>query len=467
MNDDPKDIAEQRFRMIYAPWEKTFSHMLTPFERFVKHQATGGLILLFTAAVALILANGAFSEGYQHLLHTTVGLNIDQWSFNKTLHHWVNDGLMTLFFFVVGLELKREILVGELASPRLAALPIIAAIGGMVCPAVIYFLVNPSGDAIRGWGIPMATDIAFSLGVIALLAGRVPKTLITFLVALAIVDDLGAVVVIALFYTEQLVWQFLLLGALITGFMLLLNLIGVRQPFGYFVLGTLLWLALLKSGVHATLAGVITAFTIPALPRFDPSSFGIKMRELLDQYDSSFKPGESILQNQRLITVVQTIEKGVKGVATPLQRLEYSLHAPVAFFVLPIFALFNAGIQIEFSDIFTAISRPVTLGVIFGLLIGKFVGIAGFTWIAVKLDWVILPRGVQMAHIFGAAMLGSIGFTMSIFIAELAFVNHPEMIEQAKLGILFASLFAGIAGYLWLHRVGSPTKGTALNAEAN
>ncbi len=467
MNDDPKDIAEQRFRMIYAPWEKTFSHMLTPFERFVKHQATGGLILLFTAAVALILANGAFSEGYQHLLHTTVGLNIDQWSFNKTLHHWVNDGLMTLFFFVVGLELKREILVGELASPRLAALPIIAAIGGMVCPAVIYFLVNPSGDAIRGWGIPMATDIAFSLGVIALLAGRVPKTLITFLVALAIVDDLGAVVVIALFYTEQLVWQFLLLGALITGFMLLLNLIGVRQPFGYFVLGTLLWLALLKSGVHATLAGVITAFTIPALPRFDPSSFGIKMRELLDQYDSSFKPGESILQNQRLITVVQTIEKGVKGVATPLQRLEYTLHAPVAFFVLPVFALFNAGIQIEFSDIFTAISRPVTLGVIFGLLIGKFVGIAGFTWIAVKLDWVILPRGVQMAHIFGAAMLGSIGFTMSIFIAELAFVNHPEMIEQAKLGILFASLFAGIAGYLWLHRVGSPTKKSDLNAELN
>ena len=311
-------FANDDERLIRAPWEKGFNQILTPFEEFIKRETTSGLLLMATALIALILANSAWAVHYQHLLHVSVSFSFGGWELDKSLHHWINDGLMTLFFFVVGLELKREILVGELSRPRQAALPIVAAIGGMVVPALLFAILSPAGDALRGWGIPMATDIAFALGVIALLASRVPKSLITFLVALAIVDDLGAVVVIALFYTEQLVWEFLIAGAGLTGLLILMNLVGLRRPFVYFLVGILLWLALLKSGVHATLAGVITAFTIPALPRFEPKSFSQRMREMLDRFDASFSPGESILRNQQLSAVVQTLENGIHGVETPL-----------------------------------------------------------------------------------------------------------------------------------------------------
>ncbi|MCG8486391.1 MAG: Na+/H+ antiporter NhaA [Chromatiales bacterium] len=442
-------------RLIRAPWESGFNRILTPFEQFVKQETTSGLILMATALLALILANSALAIHYQHLLHVPVGFSFGGWKLEKSLHHWINDGLMTLFFFVVGLELKRELLVGELANPRQAALPIFAAIGGMAIPALVFTAISPAGDALRGWGIPMATDIAFALGVIALLASRVPKSLITFLVALAIVDDLGAVIVIALFYTEQLIWQFLVAGAVLTGILILMNMVGLRRPFIYFAIGILLWLALLKSGVHATLAGVITAFTIPALPRYEPSAFSRRMREMLDRFDNSHRPGESILRNQQLSAVVQTLENGIHGVETPLQRLEHSMHLPVAFLVLPLFALFNAGVAIDFTNLGAALSHPVTMGVSMGLLLGKFIGIAGIAWLVVRLGWATLPRGVHMGHIGGAALLAGIGFTMSIFIAELAYTNQPEMILQAKLGILSASLIAGTLGYLWLYRLGS------------
>ena len=454
-SDSKEPFVGSDKQLIHAPWEKGFDRILTPFEHFVKRETTSGLILMATALLALLLANTALAPHYGHLLHTPVGFSFASWGLEKTLHHWINDGLMTLFFFIVGLELKREILVGELASVRQAALPIVAAIGGMLVPAAVFWAINPQGDALRGWGIPMATDIAFALGVIALLASRVPKSLITFLVALAIVDDLGAVVVIALFYTEELVWEFLLIGAALTGLMAVMNLIGLRRPFIYFAIGTLLWLALLKSGVHATLAGVITAFAIPALPRFEPCAFSKRMREMLDRFDASHKPGESILRNQQLSGVVQSLEIGIHGVETPLQRLEHSMHLPVALLVLPLFALFNAGVTIDFNNLGGALSHPVTIGVTLGLIAGKFIGIAGGAWLALKLGLAALPRGARLAHIGGAALLGGIGFTMSIFIAELAFAHQPEMILQAKLGILVASLLAGTAGYFWLYRLGA------------
>ncbi len=442
---------DQDDRVIRAPWEKGFTRILTPFEEFVKQTTASGLILMATALLALVIANSVLATHYEHFLHVPVGFSFGDWGLEKTLHHWINDGLMTLFFFVVGLELKREILVGELSDPKAAALPIFAAIGGMVVPALLYYLVNPAGDALRGWGIPMATDIAFALGVIAILASRVPKSLITFLVALAIVDDLGAVVVIALFYTEQLVWEFLIAGGALTGLLVVMNLVGMRNPMGYFLVGVLLWLALLQSGVHATLAGVITAFTIPTLPRFDPETFSQRMRRLLDRFDDSHKPGESILQNQQLSGVVQTLENGIHSVETPLQRLEHTMQFPVAFMVLPVFALFNAGVPIDFGSLGDSLSHPVTAGVIFGLLVGKFIGIAGTSWLVTKIGLATLPKGVTLPHISGAALLGGIGFTMSIFIAELAFMHQPEMIQQAKLGILTASLVAGVGGYLWLY----------------
>jgi len=447
-------FEHKKVRLLSAPWEKGFNQIVTPFERFVKHQATAGLLLMLTALIALVLSNTVLGEHYRHMLHVPMGFSLGPWHIEKTIHHWVNDGLMTLFFFVVGLELKREILVGELANIRMAMLPIIAAIGGMLVPALIYAAINPSGDALRGWGIPMATDIAFALGVIALLAGHVPKALITFLVALAIVDDLGAIVIIALFYTEQLAVPALITGAGLTAIMVIMNLVGVRRPMPYFLLGFLLWVALMKSGVHATLAGVICAFTIPSLARFEPQSFSQRMRELLDNFDHSYKPGESILKNQHMAATVGALHKGVAGVETPLQRLETSMHVPVAFLVLPLFALFNAGIQIEFGDFFISLSQPVVIGVAIGLMVGKFIGIAGFSWLAVRLGVTTLPPLVSMAHICGAALLGSIGFTMSIFIAELAFIHQPDLLAQAKLGILVASLLAGVIGYLWLRQLG-------------
>lgn len=436
--------------VIHAPWEKTFDKILTPFEEFVHRQTTSGLLLMATAILALVLANSGLASVYQHWVHTPVGFNIGDWALEKTLHHWVNDGLMALFFFVVGLELKREILVGELAVPRQAALPILAAIGGMVVPALLYFAFNPDGEAARGWGIPMATDIAFAIGALVLLADRVPKALITFLVALAIVDDLGAVVVIALFYTDQLVIEALLAAAVILAVLAVCNLAGIRQPLPYFLLGGLLWFVLLKSGVHATLAGILTAFTIPARPKYDPVHFSRHVKDLMKRFDASHEPGKNIMTNEALRAVVQTLENGVHKVETPLQRLEHVMHMPVAFLVIPVFAFINAGIPMQFADLGNTLLHPVTLGVTLGLVLGKFIGIVGVSWLALRLGIGQLPAQTRFSQIAGVALLAGIGFTMAIFIAELGFAGQPEYLLMAKTGVLFASLLAGMGGYIWL-----------------
>jgi len=435
----------------HAPWEKAFARVLTPFEEFVHRQTTSGLLLMATAILAMVLANSGLAATYQHLIHLQAGISIGTWGMEKTLHHWVNDGLMALFFFVVGLELKREMLVGELARPRQAALPIVAAIGGMVVPALIYFAMNPAGEAARGWGIPMATDIAFAIGALVLLASRVPKALITFLVALAIVDDLGAVVVIALFYTEQLVLEWLAAAALILAVLTLFNLVGIRRIAPYFIAAVLLWYALLQSGVHATLAGVLGAFTVPARPKYDPEVFSRHVKMLIARFDASHETGKSIMTNDKLQTVVQTLENGVQRVETPLQRLEHIWHLPVAFLVIPVFALFNAGIQLEFAALRETLAHPVTLGVGLGLVGGKFVGITGASWLALKLGVGQLPVGTHFSQIAGVSLLGGIGFTMAIFIAELGFAQQPDYLLMAKTGILIASLVAGMAGFIWLY----------------
>ncbi len=436
--------------VFHAPWEKSFDKILTPFEEFVHRQTTSGLLLMGTAVLALVLANSGMAVIYQHWVHAPIGINIGGWTLEKTLQHWVNDGLMALFFFLVGLELKREILVGELAVPRQAALPIIAAIGGMVFPALIYFAINPTGDAARGWGIPMATDIAFAVGALVLLANRVPKALITFLVALAIVDDLGAVLVIALFYTDQIVWEALLAAAAILGVLIVFNLAGIRQPLPYLLFGALLWFALLKSGVHATLAGVLTAFTIPACPKYDPVRFSQYVKELMARFDASHQPGKSIMTNDALHTVVQTLEHGVRKVEAPLQRMEHGMHLPVAFLVIPIFAFFNAGIPIELAGLGDTLTHPVTMGVMLGLVLGKFIGIAGTSWLALKFGIAQLPPLTRFSQIAGVALLAAIGFTMAIFIAELGFIGQPEYLLMAKTGILIASFLAGVSGFVWL-----------------
>ena len=444
--------------VFHAPWEKTFDKILTPFEEFIHRQTTSGLLLMGTAVLALILANGPLADSYAHILHTKLSIGAGSWKLEMSLHHWINDGLMALFFFVIGLELKREILVGELANLRNAVLPIGAAIGGMVVPALIYVAINPEGDAARGWGIPMATDIAFAIGALALLAGRVPKALITFLVALAIVDDLGAVMVIAIFYTDTIALTPLAVAAGLLALLLAFNMSGIRKTLPYFTVAILLWYALLLSGVHATLAGILGALTIPAIPRYKPERFSAHVKELMERFDASHQPGQTIMTNDKLRAVVQTLENGVHSVEAPLQRLEHVWHMPVAYMVIPIFALANAGIPLAFDSMGSMLSHPVMLGVSLGLIAGKFIGITGVSWLLLRSGLAVLPKDTRFTQIAGVSLLAGIGFTMSIFVAELGFAGQAEYLLMAKTGILAASLLAGIAGFVWLYLVSKPVE---------
>ena len=437
---------------LYAPWEKVFKKISTPFERFMHAQTTTGMILMCMTLVALVLANSPLTESYADFFHTKVELNVGSWEFSHTIHHWINDGLMAIFFFVIGLEIKREILAGELSSIKVALLPILAAVGGMAFPALIYLTVTSGTPGAEGWGIPMATDIAFAISALVLLGKRVPAALVTFLVALAIVDDLGAVLVIALFYTEQIHMLPLALAAASFLVMVVFNRFGIHMILPYFVVGMLLWFFMLESGVHATIAGVIAALAIPSKPKRVPGSFREDARLLLDEYNTC-SIGHEKEMSERQKAILLKLQENINDIGTPAARLEHTLHLPVALLIIPLFALANAGITIDFGSIGSTIMTPVSLGVIMGLVMGKVLGIFGVVWLAVKLKIATLPKGSTMGQIFGVAFLGGIGFTMSIFVADLAFINTPALVFQAKVGILSASLFAGLFGYLWLRFV--------------
>ena len=435
-----------------APWERAFKKVATPFEHFLHAQMTTGLILMFMTILALILANSPLAESYEHILHTKIDLTIGSWALSNSLHHWINDGLMAIFFFIIGLEIKREILVGELSNFKVAILPILAAIGGMLFPALIFFYITMGTPGQAGWGIPMATDIAFAISALVLLGKRVPTALVTFLVALAIVDDLGAVLIIALFYTEQI--HFLPLALAGASFMVLLafNRFGIHAILPYFIVGLFLWFFMLESGVHATIAGVIAAMAIPSRPKYAPSSLSHETRNLLDEYDNyPIDDDGELSENQKAI--LRNIQDRIDAVGTPSARLERGLHLPVALIVIPLFALANAGISIDFSSIAEVVVQPVSLGIIVGLIGGKVLGIFGVSWLAIKLKLAKLPKNSTMSQIFGVAFLGGIGFTMSIFVADLAFVGSETLIFQAKVGVLLASLMAGTFGYIWLRFV--------------
>lgn len=433
-----------------APWENAFNRVLDPLQEFTGKQVTSSLLLMACTATALVLANSPLAESYAHLLHTPIALTLGEQQFSLSLQHWINEALMGFFFLLVGLELKRELMVGELADPRRAALPIAAALGGMVIPAGIYWLWNPQGVAGAGWGIPMATDIAFAVGALNLLGKRIPSSLVTFLIALAIVDDLGAVLVIALFYTQQLDLQALLAAGLLTGLLISLNLGGVRRVLPYMLLGILLWCAMLNSGVHATLAGVILAFTIPIQPKYNPRHFINEIKELTDKMESSLHSHADIIHNEELRSQVSALETGVELVQAPAQRLEHELHIPVAYLIIPLFALANAAIPLDITALGKTLTHPVTTGVALGLVIGKWIGVTLSSWLALRSTLATMPAGLSMKHIHGIGLLAGIGFTMSIFVADLAFNAEADMLLMAKTGILFASLFSGIAGYCWL-----------------
>ena len=435
------------------PLEPLFGRMLPPFEQFLRRAAAGGIVLIAATILTLILSNSAWHTAYHAFWEQHLSLRWGHWRFDQSLHHWINDGLMAIFFFVVGLELKREFLVGELSSLRDAALPVVAALGGMLAPALIYHEFNPAGPAAEGWGIPMATDIAFAIGILVLLAWRIPRNLIVFLTALAIVDDLGAVLVIAIFYTPALHITALMIAVLLLLALLLFNRSGVRHALPYLLVGLPFWYFVILSGIHATVAGILLAFTIPARGRILPdeladnlSAHGQRLRDTII-HSRRLDP----LVNGQLAGIIQDIRNSSVAALAPQQRLEHATQPWVTFAVLPIFALANAGIHFAHISVDMLFSS-VTIGTCLGLVLGKFLGISLSSWLAVRLRIARLPAGVRWRHLLGAAWLGGIGFTMSLFISQLAF-GDPLLQEEAKLGILLASLMAASIGLLWLFQV--------------
>ena len=433
--------------------------ILRPFRTFARLEAAGGILIIVSAVAALIWANSPWFHTYANLWEKTyLSLQLGDYSLSMSILHWINDLVMAVFFLLVGLEIKREILVGELASVKKAALPIAAAIGGMLVPAAIFAAINAGQPTLRGWGIPMATDIAFALGVLMLLGGKTPLSLKVFLASLAIVDDIGALLVIAMFYTEQLRPGYLLAACGILALLVLMNWLGSRSVPPYLLIGGVLWFLVFSSGVHATIAGVLLAMTIPARSKMKGEQFLKIGRQSLDMFEQEMAEGDDrITANAKLIGAVFSIRRVSRNVATPLQRVEHALHPWVVFSIVPMFALANAGVSLS-GNMGELVLSPVALGVVLGLVLGKPIGIALFCWLSVSAGIAILPSGVTWRHILGVACLAGIGFTMSLFIAQISFSDTAFM-EPAKLGILMASLFSGFIGLLILWHV--QQKGTS------
>ncbi len=419
------------------------------FEWFVRSEASGSILLLGCTVVALAWANSPWAAGYDRMLHTYAGLGVGDGAFKLSLHHWVNDGLMVLFFFVVGLEIKRELVVGRLASLREATLPLAAAVGGMVVPAVLYAVVNVGGDGAAGWGVPMATDIAFALGVLALFGRRVPIELKVFLTALAIVDDLGAVLVIALFYTASIQLVPLLAAAILLATLMVVVRLGFDRLWVVVPLALGVWLGVFASGVHATVAGVLVALVIPVRARVEPEHFLAAAKERLDRLQGSALTRQSMIDDRGQLDDIEGLHEITARMLPPGLVLEHALHPVQVWLVLPLFALFNAGVPLEGAS--TGATGPVSLGILLGLVAGKPLGILLASWLAVRSGRASLPAGVSWGQVIGAGCLAGIGFTMSLFITDLAF-DSLALETSAKIGILGASLLSAIGGAAILHR---------------
>ena len=420
--------------------------LVRPFAEFFRREAAGGIVLLLSAVLALMLANTEWGPAryFPAVWDEHLRISLNDFALDKSLLHWINDGLMTIFFLIVGLEIKREVLDGELASVRQAALPIMGAVGGMLLPALVYYFFNRGTPTAGGWGIPMATDIAFALAVLQLLGPRVPLGLKVFLTALAIVDDLGAVLVIAGFYTQDLHLAYLYWALGAWGILLVLNALNIPSLWLYLPLGGLLWYFMLESGVHATLAGVLLAVAVP-------SRISQDQPELLRLLDDRlrFLRDEAHGADADPRTISEELEHLAETISSPAQKLEQRLHSVVSFGIIPLFAFANTSLIID-TAVFKQLLSPLGLGIIAGLLLGKPLGIGALSWVAVRFGWASLPPNVSWRHLWGAGILGGIGFTMSLFVTLLALGEHSEKEAVAKLAILLASLLAGVVGYLLL-----------------
>jgi NhaA family Na+:H+ antiporter len=426
---------------------------LDPFQQFAQTGSLGSVVLLGCTIAALGWANSPWADSYFDLWRAQVAIGSATAPLTLSLQHWINDGLMAVFFLLVGLEIKRELLVGELSSLRQASLPIVAALGGMIVPALLYLAMNTGSGAARGWGIPMATDIAFALGVLQLMGSRCPIGLKIFLTALAIIDDLGAILVIALFYTDQIAVPALLFAGAALALLVALNKLRVRVLMPYLLVGIVLWLAVLSSGIHATIAGVLVALAIPVRTRINAHQFSVLARQLIDEFDETETGDSQVITSRGQQRAIHAIESASEAVQAPLLRLEHALAPLVSFAILPLFALANAGVSVAGAR--APWASTVGFGVLLGLLIGKPLGIMLFSWLAIQRGWATLPRGVGWKALGGAAWLGGIGFTMALFIAELAF-GGGERLDEAKLGILLASVLAGTIGWWSLRRALKP-----------
>ena len=426
-----------------------------PFLGFAREEAASGLVMLAAALAAIVWANSPWQDAYHRLWETQLVISLGDVLHldHLDLRTWVNDALMVVFFFVVGLEIKREIALGELRDPKTIALPIVVALGGMAVPALIFTAFNAGGEGSAGWGVPMATDIAFAVGVLSLVGRRVPVAAKLLLLTIAVVDDVGAIIVIAIFYTEELALGWLVAALLGLVAVAVMTRRDIRSSFPYVLVGAFVWLSLLESGVHATLTGVTLGLMTPSWSFFDPRKFAANARPLVDQIDEhmsgdevgagSFERVQSLLHNLSQLTT--------ESVA-PLDRLLHRLHLWSGFLVVPVFAFANAGVTFSADALRGAFTNTVVIGVFLGLVVGKAVGITGATWLVVQTGLGRLPRGVTWGHVFGLALCARIGFTVALFVTTLAYTD-PALQDAAKIGIFAASILAGIAAYVWLRAV--------------
>ena len=428
---------------------KSQNSLIAFFSKITKSESFAGILLLCCAVLAMIVANSPWGDSYAALWKTKFGFDVNGVFIGMSLEHWINDVLMAFFFLVVGLEIKREVLFGELAGFKRAALPIIAALGGMIGPGIIYFTLNAGTPSEHGFGIPMATDIAFALGVLSALGKRVSISVKVFLVSLAVADDLGAIIVIALFYSSGISFEWLAVAVGIVAVLVVLNKVGIKALTPYMILGVLLWIAVHNCGVHATIAAVVLAFTIPVAPKIDTLTFMEKIKTMIKDFQESEKQKDGILLQSEQVEALYHIAKHKNAVQNPLLRLEHALAPYSNYLIMPIFAFANAGVSIG-SNIDFGIDH-VFLGIFFGLVVGKPLGIFTFTFLAEKLGIAARPKGATWVEIFGAGALGGIGFTMSMFVTNLAFSGEHALVatDVAKISILIASLSAGILGSIF------------------
>jgi len=454
MTDHSKNVLQRGLENIHDP-----------FSSFIRAQTTTSWFLLLATIVALWWANSDYYSTYRDLTHTSIGFFLGDFELHASLKHIINDGLMVIFFFLIGLEIKREVLAGDFARPKNRRMLILCAVGGMACPALIYSLFNWSFDSQIGWGIPMATDTAFALGVLTIVRKHIPASLLGFLVGFAIVDDLGAILVIAVFYTQNVSILHLLSAFALIAFLVLGNYAGVRQPYFYTIVGIATWWMMLKSGVHPTFAGVAIALTVPARPKLTSEKMLVKAKTVISSMQKQSKSVDvlgSRKDHERVLQVRDFAERA----STPLRRWEDKLALPVALFILPLFVLINAGVPFSLASFIESLQHPIGLGIVVGLVLGKFIGISGACWLGLRYNIGCLPEGIHFHHVIGVSLIAGIGFTMSTFIATLGFDSHAAHLQDAKSSILVASLMSAILGVLYLRFIAAKKHNTAPNFDA-